>query len=121
LFSIYFFVGSFFVSGFVSVLASPGFLSLGFLSFSSNVVPTIQGRDFVVATVASPTVVVEPEKPAEETAVEGEEASVEDEGEVKTAEENTKLDEKDKKPSDKKPGDAKTETKPETKKEPTKK
>ena len=34
--------------------------------------PTIQGRDFVVATVASPTIVIEPEKPAEETAVEGE-------------------------------------------------
>ncbi len=35
-----------------------------------NVVPTIQGRDFVVATIASPTVVIEPEKPAEETAAE---------------------------------------------------
>ena len=34
--------------------------------------PTIQGRDFVVATIAAPTIVVEPEKPAEETAVEGE-------------------------------------------------
>jgi large subunit ribosomal protein L25 len=37
-----------------------------------NVVPTIQGRDFVVATIASPTVVIEPEKPAEEATVEGE-------------------------------------------------
>ena len=30
-----------------------------------NVSPTIQGRDFVIATVAAPTVVKEPEKPAE--------------------------------------------------------
>ena len=30
-----------------------------------NVTPTIQGRDFVIATVAAPTVVKEPEKPAE--------------------------------------------------------
>ena len=33
-----------------------------------NVTPTIQGRDFVVATVAAPTVFKEPEKPAEEGA-----------------------------------------------------
>jgi large subunit ribosomal protein L25 len=38
-------------------------------------VPTIQGRDFVVATVASPTVVVEPEKPTEETATEDEDTA----------------------------------------------
>ena len=43
-----------------------------------NVVPTIQGRDFVVATVASPTVVVEPEKPAEEALAEGEDAVAEE-------------------------------------------
>ena len=30
-----------------------------------NVVPTITGRDFVIATVAAPTVIKEPEKPAE--------------------------------------------------------
>tara|TARA_B100001175_G_scaffold34180_1_gene24874 strand:+ start:1 stop:744 length:744 start_codon:yes stop_codon:yes gene_type:complete len=39
-----------------------------------NVTPTIQGRDFVVATVAAPTVFKEPEKPAEEGA-EGAEGS----------------------------------------------
>ena len=32
--------------------------------------PTIQGRDFVVATLAAPTIIKEPEKPAEETAEE---------------------------------------------------
>ena len=35
--------------------------------------PTIQGRDFVVATLAAPTVMKEPEKPAE--AAEGEEGT----------------------------------------------
>ena len=42
-----------------------------------NVKPTIQGRDFVVATVAAPTVFKEPEKPAEEAAAEGAEGAVE--------------------------------------------
>jgi len=42
-----------------------------------NVKPTIQGRDFVVATVAAPTVFKEPEKPAEEAAVEGAEGAAE--------------------------------------------
>ena len=45
-------------------------LKISSVKLPENVTPTIQGRDFVVATVASPTVVVEPEKPAEETATE---------------------------------------------------
>ena len=47
-------------------------IKISSIKLPENVVPTIQGRDFVVATVASPTVVIESEKPAEETAVEGE-------------------------------------------------
>jgi len=47
-------------------------LKISSIKLPENVVPTIQGRDFVVATVAAPTVVVEPEKTTEETAVEGE-------------------------------------------------
>tara|TARA_B100000579_G_scaffold192683_1_gene157512 strand:- start:160 stop:876 length:717 start_codon:yes stop_codon:yes gene_type:complete len=35
------------------------------INLPENVTPTIQGRDFVIATVAAPTVVKEPEKPAE--------------------------------------------------------
>ena len=50
-------------------------IKISSIKLPENVIPTIQGRDFVVATVASPTVVVEPEKPAEETAVEGETAT----------------------------------------------
>ena len=38
-----------------------------------EVTPTIQGRDFVIATLAAPTVMKEPEKPAEAEAAEGEE------------------------------------------------
>ena len=41
------------------------------INLDSEVKPTIQGRDFVIATLAAPTVMKEPEKPAEaETAAE---------------------------------------------------
>ena len=46
-------------------------IKISSIKLPENAAPTIQGRDFVVATVAAPTIVVEPEKPAEETAVEG--------------------------------------------------
>ena len=45
--------------------------------------PTIQGRDFVIATLAAPTVMKEPEKPAEAEGAEGEAAA---EGAVEGAE-----------------------------------
>ena len=41
------------------------------IKLDSEVVPTIQGRDFVIATLAAPTVMKEPEKPAEAEAAEG--------------------------------------------------
>ena len=41
------------------------------VKLDSDVVPTIQGRDFVIATLAAPTVMKEPEKPAETEAAEG--------------------------------------------------
>ena len=40
-----------------------------------EVTPTIQGRDFVIATLAAPTVMKEPEKPAEAESAEGEEGT----------------------------------------------
>ena len=74
-----------------------------------NVTPTIQGRDFVIATLAAPTVIKEPEKATEETAEEGAEAGTEGvEGEEKTAEsdkkedDETEVDKGDKKEVDKK-------------------
>tara|TARA_Y100000590_G_scaffold391740_1_gene468634 strand:+ start:847 stop:1596 length:750 start_codon:yes stop_codon:yes gene_type:complete len=47
------------------------------IKLPENVSPTIQGRDFVVATVAAPTIVKEPEKPAEGTTEEGAETTAE--------------------------------------------
>jgi len=78
------------------------------IKLPEGVTPTIQGRDFVVATIAAPTIIKEPEKPAEE-ATEGAEgaegAGAEGaEGETKTAE-----------GSDKKEGDKKEGDKPEKK------
>ena len=40
-------------------------IKISSINLPENVIPTIQGRDFVIATVAAPTVVKEPEKPAE--------------------------------------------------------
>ena len=45
------------------------------IALDSDVTPTIQGRDFVIATLAAPTVMKEPEKPAEAEAAEGEEGA----------------------------------------------
>ena len=55
------------------------------VKLESDVVPTIQGRDFVIATLAAPTVIKEPEKPAEAEAAEGEAAEGTGEGEKPTA------------------------------------
>ena len=45
------------------------------INLENDVTPTIQGRDFVIATLAAPTVMKEPEKPAEAEAAEGEEGA----------------------------------------------
>ena len=75
------------------------------VKLDSEVTPTIQGRDFVIATLAAPTVIKEPEKPAETEAVEGEDGvEVAAEGD-KTAADPAKGDKKDgddKKPDEKK-------------------
>ena len=42
------------------------------INLETDVVPTIRGRDFVIATLAAPTVMKEPDKPAEAEAAEGE-------------------------------------------------
>ncbi len=64
-------------------------IKISAISLPENVKPTIQGRDFVIATVAAPTVFKEPEKPAEETAEEGAEGA-EGAEEVATTEAATK-------------------------------
>ena len=63
------------------------------INLDSDVVPTITGRDFVIATLAAPTVMKEPEKPAEAEAAEGEEGASEAEvadGEKPAAESDKK-------------------------------
>ena len=74
-------------------------IKISSVKLPENVFPTISDRDFVIATVVAPTVVVEPEK-TEESAAEGEAAA---EGTVEgTAEGGAKEDGEDKtaKPSD---------------------
>ena len=86
------------------------------IKLDSEVTPTIQGRDFVIATLAAPTVMKEPEKPAEAEAVEGGEGAEGAEGAAaaadgdKPAADGSKSDKKegdDKKPTEKKPAEEK--------------
>ena len=75
------------------------------IKLDAEVTPTIQGRDFVIATLAAPTVIKEPEKPAETEAVEGEDGvEVAAEGDKAAADpaKGDKKDGDDKKPDEKK-------------------
>ena len=89
-------------------------IKISSVKLPENVIPTITDRDFVVATVAAPTIIKEPEKPAEETTAEGAEGEAPAEGaEVAAKEgEGAKKDDKakdgaDKKTEDKKPAEKK--------------
>ena len=100
-------------------------IKISSVKLPENVVPTITDRDFVIATVAAPTIIKEPEKPVEETA-EGAEGEAAAEGAETTAKDvdPSKKDEKgkdgatgDKKSDDKKPAEKKpAEKKPADKK-----
>ena len=46
-------------------------IKISSIKLPENVTPTIVGRDFVIATVAAPTIMKEPEKPAEGAVAEG--------------------------------------------------
>jgi len=86
-------------------------LKISSVKLAENIVPTITDRDFVIATVAAPTVIKEPEKPAEEIA-EGAEGETPTEGaEAEAAKDGdpAKKDEKGKEAAagDKKPADDK--------------
>ena len=93
-------------------------IKISSVKLPENVVPTIADRDFVVATVAAPTILVEPEK-TEETTTEGEmpvegvaaDATTTEEGKDKSAKPS------DDKTKDKftKPTDNKTKTAPSNK------
>ena len=93
-------------------------IKISSVKLAENVVPTID-RDFVIATVAAPTVMKEPEKPAEEATAEGAEGEAPAEGTEASAKEGdvTKKDDKAKDSADKKPEDKKSaEKKPAEKK-----
>ena len=88
------------------------------IKLDTEVTPTIQGRDFVIATLAAPTVMKEPEKPAEAETAEGEAGAEGAEGEAaaaaadgdKPTADGAKGDKKegeDKKPAEKKPAEEK--------------
>jgi len=95
-------------------------IKISSVKLPENVIPTITDRDFVVATVAAPTVIKEPEKPAEETTAEGAEGETPAEGAEVAAKDGdpAKKDDKakegsaekkstDKKPEEKKPAEKK--------------
>ena len=74
-------------------------IKISSVNLPENVTPTILGRDFVIATVAAPTIIKEPEKPAEEAAegaegAEGAETAADGSGEKPA--EGDKADEKGK-------------------------
>ena len=74
------------------------------INLEADVTPTIVGRDFVIATLAAPTVMKEPEKPAEAEAAEGEagaEAATAEDGD-KPAAEGDKKEGDDRKPAEEK-------------------
>jgi len=90
-------------------------IKISSVKLPENVIPTITDRDFVVATVAAPTVIKEPEKPAEETPAEGVEGEAPAEGAEAGAKDGdaAKKDDKgkdgavDKKTEEKKPAEKK--------------
>ena len=71
------------------------------INLEADVTPTITGRDFVIATLAAPTVMKEPEKPAEAEAAEGEAEAGATDGD-KTAADGDKKEGDDKKPAEEK-------------------
>ena len=91
-------------------------IKISSVKLEGNVVPTITDRDFVIATVASPTVIKEPEKPAEgdvaaegaegETPAEGAEAAASKDGDAIKKDDKSK-EGADKKPDEKKPAEKK--------------
>ena len=89
-------------------------IKISYVKLPENVVPTITDRDFVIATVAAPTVMKEHEKPADaaaegaegETPVEGADAAAKD-GDPAKKDDKGKDGSSDKKTDDKKPAEKK--------------
>ena len=79
-------------------------IKISSINLPKNVIPTISDRDFVIATVAAPTVVKEPEKPAEatESTEDGAEVSAEATGDADKGDKAKASSEGEKKDADKK-------------------
>lgn len=82
-------------------------IKISSVNLPEKVMPTISDRDFVIATVAAPTIVKEPEKPSE-TTEEGSEGEVAATSEANTDSKDDKSNTSD---GDKKDGDKKEEQK----------
>ncbi len=90
-------------------------IKISSVKLPEKVIPTIIDRDFVIATVAAPTIIKEPEKPAEESAegaegeapTEGTETSAKDGDPAKKDEKTKEAAGTDKKTEDKKPAEKK--------------
>ena len=88
-------------------------IKISSINLPENIKPTITDRDFVVATVAAPTIVKEPEKPAEttdedtETAAAGEASTETADDKSKTQTDADKTKDSDKKEDAKPSGDKK--------------
>ena len=95
-------------------------IKISSVKLAENVFPTIMDRDFVIATVASPTVIKEPEKPVEgEGAAEGAEGETPADGAEAASKDGdgAQKDDKAKEGADKKPDEKKpAEKKPSEKK-----
>jgi len=89
-------------------------IKISYVKLPENVTPTITDRDFVIATVAAPTVIKEPEKPVEgaaegaegEVPADGAEAAAKD-GDAAKKDDKGKEGSADKKPEDKKSAEKK--------------
>ena len=93
-------------------------IKISYVKLPENVVPTITDRDFVIATVAAPTVMKEPEKPAEASA-EGAEGELTGEG-VEATSKDGDLSKKDEEGKDSS-AEKKSEDKKSTEKKPPEK
>ena len=91
-------------------------IKIASVKLPENVVPTIVDRDFVIATVVAPTIVIEPEKTEEETTAEGE---VTEEGTAEAAPESEVTQEDSKEKSAKPPDDKAKHATSDKKKPPT--
>jgi len=95
-------------------------LKISSVKLAENIVPTITDRDFVIATVAAPTIIKEPEKPAEAEVAEGAEGEAPAEGAEATAKDGDPV-KKDEKGKEGATGDKKTEDKKPAEKKPSEK